>query len=697
MNKVFITLVCVIALLANAYFGYFGWAPEENNGGNGNGNGDGNGHGDDEDGDDDDDDDDDDVISEFITVELTLDERETVKIENESHRITVLSIDGETVLLRIESDPIEVELHKGRSKKVMIEGEHYLKIKVTGISEDTVTLEIRSFEKMSVYTPPMKLHAEYEYDFELFAELYWKNYTTGNYSKYTVDSDGSWRDTVAGPLPVESGYGDKHDCILERHEMDGLFTLILDSSETGKISVDGEFSADNMEYVELEEGKTIKSENDGKMEVKYLPKAKIQIPVSYDGTIRYYPEPTDEQLPTVGEQIYVDKTIKEGDSGSIFYPGSSEQSAGYYNWTAEKGETIKVGREKKEDVETLLLNITSNFYYNFDFKRLAWISNDHHYIIKELLRTNVSYEDDEGIFWFIFEERRTLLEYTRGSEEIPWVEDGVAEYPEKHETGEYESWNMVPRGGSMFDGDPKTDDMTVQMAPEDALSFARENSAGLTDFLKQYPDAYIGQAKYNATLQTPKANDKLGSHVWNFSFQEFMDGQEARDFEEKHDKWPEKRYTLRVAKNVSKEINPLTPEEYRFDQEVDKDYGKLEGYSNFKRSEIASNGLTLSGALDIIKTDPDALKELFDGDGELVLEDLAISVGEGATAEEAPGTEIVEALTGLNMPYTKYTWTFQRASLYEAGDTFIISVDVETGRLVQVTRISGTQIMGMFD
>jgi hypothetical protein len=48
------------------------------------------------------------------------------------------------------------------------------------------------------------------------------------------------------------------------------------------------------------------------------------------------------------------------------------------------------------------------------------------------------------------------------------------------------------------------------------------------------------------------------------------------------------------------------------------------------------------------------------------------------------------------MPYTKYTWTFQRASVYETGDTFIVSVDINTGRLVQVTRITGNQMRGLF-
>lgn len=696
MNRTIIVVIFVIALLSNAVFAFvIDHTPKDEVGGSGgNGNG-GDDNDDDGDGDDDGNNGDDDY-KDFITLELSQDETESVEIANGTHRITLIEINGDTVHVEVKSEPQQIELEKDVPGKVYVEGDYYLTLLVKEIGLDTIKLEIRSFEKLAVRVPLARLGDEYRYDFKMYAEMYHKNLTTGNYSKYTLDSDGSWADMMDGPWPVESGYGDPHECIMERHLMNGHFKLTLDSTETGKISVDGEFNADTKEYVELEERKTIKSENKGIMEVKYLPKAKIKIPVKYEGTIRYYPEPSDEQMPTISEEIYIGKKVLEGDSGHVDFPGSSEFSAGRYNWTAERGETFTVGGEKKE---TLLVNITSNFWYDFDFQRKAWISDDHPCMIKEIFRTNTSYEDEDEIFWLIFEERRMLLDYTPGGKEIPWGESGVAEYPARHATGEYEKWDKIPGGGYLFDDESDDPgDMTVQMAPEDALEYAMENSEGLKDFLKKYPNAYAGRSKYNATLQAPELNDKIGSHVWNFSLQEYMNKGDARDHEESNDEWPEKRYVLRVAKNITRNPNPLPmAPEYNYEQEIDKDYGKLEGWSHFKRNDLDTKGCTLSGAIDIIKTDTDAMADLFDSDGNLDLKDLAINVGEGATAEQAPGTEIVEALTGLNMPYTKYTWTFQRASLYESGDTFIISVDVETGRLVQVTKLEGNEMMGLFD
>jgi len=688
MNKLFITLVCLIALLANAYFGYFEkWAPEEKN--------DKTDIEDEEDDDGDDNDDDTDPDrKELYTIEIELDEKKIIEIENDTHKITLLDINDETVLLKIESDPTEVLLRKGILEKVFLEGDYYITLMVEDITGNTVKLEIKSYEKFSVHLPPEMIGDRFNYDFELYAEMYFENYTTGNYSKYVLDSDGSWEDIVDGPFDIESGYGDKHSSVLNRYVMNGEFDITLDSTETGEVTVPGEFKADTREYTEFQDRKTIKSENLGEMKVDQLPKATIAGEVKYDGVIRYYPEPTDEQIPTISQQIYYDTTIREGDSGSIWYDGSTDLSSGQYNWTAEKKETFKVdGKE----VDTMLINISSNFYFNFDFHRQAWISNEHHHIIKEIFRTNTTYEDEEGIFWMIFEERRMLLDYIIGDTEKPWKDDETAEYPTTHATGEYESWDKIPKGGHLFDDDPMTQDRIVQMAPEDALEFARENSPGLKNFMQQYPNSYIGRAKYNATLQDKLGlEDKVGTHLWNLSAQEYMSVKDAREYGEKHDKEPEKQYTLRVAKNISNELNPRTEERYKFETEIEREYGEMGGYTKFRRSELGSKGCTLSGAIDIIKTDPDAKNELFDSDSNLILKDLSILLGRGDTGESRPGTEIVQALTGLNMPYTKYTWTFQRASVYETGDTFIISVDINTGRLVQVTQITGNQMRGLF-
>jgi len=701
MKKVLI-VICITALLVNGYFAYFesytSDEEEENGGGNGNG------------------------VDVPTEKQFKLKEEKSVTVGDTTHKITVLFINENAVLIRIESDPIEGILAKNHPERIDTDDDGYydmeLKVVFIDMENELVDIEIRPIHieiggkddiKFSVEVPEKKLDDEYRYDFTLFAQIYWENKTSGNYSEYTLNGNGQWDNGVYGPVTAESGFGDDHQTVLERQQLDGSFTISLDSSDTGKVSVAGTFSADNKVYKELEEGRVIKSMNHGELGVDQLPKATVPIPINYVADLRYYPEPYEDQMPTLDEEIYVGENISEGDEGSFLFEGSSEWSGGYYNWTAEDVENTA-------GLQSLRINITSKFFNWLDFKRIVWISNDISFPTKEYLRTNQSYEDNETKFWIILEQERTLhTGYTRGNADIPWVENGNAEFPSLHPVGEYTKWDKIPEGGHMFEDEPAPKDSTVQMAPEDALQFARDNSAGLNSFLKMYPNAYVTNAKYNATLEDTDLQQKAGSHKWNFSLRDYMTDEEAREYRREKEKeagkdndddddddeweddnyWPERRYSVRVAKNLTKNIIPIGT--YSTTTEIDKDLGERRGWSNFRRSELASKGITLSGVVDILRDDEEAESEFFNIlTGELKVEDLSIHLGEGESSADQPGFEIIQLITGITMPRSKYAWHFQRASVYESGDTFIVGVDVETGRLIYVTKVSGNQIMGLF-
>ncbi len=712
MKKTVLTVICIIALFINAYFGYFGYvedvADDENGDENGGGDDDddGNGNG----GNDDDDDGPGPQATDEVIVNIRSGESRSVDTENLSLKIKVLSITGSKVNLEVDPGSHEATAAEGSESKIMLSGDHYVLIKVLSIEGDTVSLRVSEFEKFSVHQPPEMIGDEYTYDFGMYVEVYNQNLTSGEYTKYTMSSDGSWVSMVEGPFDVETGYGDKHPSIMNRYILNGEFEITVETESTGEITVNGDFEADDKEYTELMEKKNIKSDKTGMMGVDSLPNSNIGGPVSYSGKMRYYPDPKVDQDPTISQRIYGDKTITEGDTGSVYFEGATEQSSSYYNWTAIGQEVLRV---QGQDIPTLLMNISShnsdmttqlsegfvdkNLYYEFDFKRSVWLSNENSHIIREIFHTNTSYENEEEISWFVFEETRDLLSFSAGDTEIPWDPSGTPDYPDRHPTGEYLEWDMVPAGGYLFPPDAEPEDLTVQMDPEAAFEFGLENNDDLNDYLGQYPNAFVTWAKYNTSLQTPQLNDKTGSHRWNFSLEDPMSDDLALSYKEKNGNWPMRHYQFRVAKNLTINKNPLDPKQYDHTIEIDDDMGMERGWTNIGRSELDSRGLTLSGAHDIIKADPDAGAQLFDSSGNLILEDLAIHVGKIAGAEEAPGAEIIEALTGLYVPYTKYTWSFQRASLKEMGDTFIISVDVDTGRVVQITQLEGNQLLAIFE
>jgi hypothetical protein len=58
--------------------------------------------------------------------------------------------------------------------------------------------------------------------------------------------------------------------------------------------------------------------------------------------------------------------------------------------------------------------------------------------------------------------------------------------------------------------------------------------------------------------------------------------------------------------------------------------------------------------------------------------------------------QMVQTLTGLEFPTTNTAWTVQKGTVWETGDTYMATVDAETGRLVMVTHIQGTALFGLF-
>jgi hypothetical protein len=59
--------------------------------------------------------------------------------------------------------------------------------------------------------------------------------------------------------------------------------------------------------------------------------------------------------------------------------------------------------------------------------------------------------------------------------------------------------------------------------------------------------------------------------------------------------------------------------------------------------------------------------------------------------------EIIETITGITLPSSKYSWAVQQGTVYRSGNTFSAAVDAETGLLIYVMEIDGTELYGIFD
>jgi len=721
--KTILISLCIVGLLINvAYFGFFGYTDNDDKespeGGENGGN---------------DPATDLDQQGDSTSIDLELNQADIISIGAVTHTVTVTDISGDTVTLIIESDPVEVTASLNSPENVDTDNDdiYDLRVLITAISGSTVTLTMTTIlipkddtviEDYVVHQPPLHIGDDYRYDFTIFAELYNENTSSGEYERYALNGNGQWDFGVYGPVDAESGFGEIYQTVLERKEADGSFTISIDSPDMGKVSVAGTFSADRSEYFELDGGTLIKVVNQGEMGVDQLPQAEIPVPVQYEGYVRTYPDPVEEVQPSIEDLIFKDKDITLGDEGSIYYEGSGmegEDAAGYYNWSAEEMENVA-------GFPSMRVNITRKIWGFLDFTETVWLSSNTPYPTRTFIRTNTSWQKGNDTGWIIIEQDRILTSgYQRGSEPVPW-KNSAASFADKHPSGEFLKWDMVPKGGYKFDNtelsDPKNPDLSVQMAPEVALEYLIQESPGMTDFDGEFPGSLAIKATYNATLSTLDPQNTAGSHYWNFTIADYMsenelqpyyeayeeyekehededrDGKDGKRAEEDEDEegfdWPEHIYSARAAKNITKNINPLNP--YSAEVEMDKDYGRRDGWTEKRRSDLDAYGCTLSGAVDIVAADEMAGTELFDRNGELDMRDQEISITRGATTANMPGMQIIQQITGIVMPSANFGWIFWKGSVYEQGDMFSAAVDVETGRQVYVMKISGTALMGLF-
>jgi hypothetical protein len=75
----------------------------------------------------------------------------------------------------------------------------------------------------------------------------------------------------------------------------------------------------------------------------------------------------------------------------------------------------------------------------------------------------------------------------------------------------------------------------------------------------------------------------------------------------------------------------------------------------------------------------------------------AIAMG-GITTANMPGMEIIETITGITMPESEYSWVLQQGGLFSSsggGKLFNAAVDVETGQMLYVLKIDGTDLYGI--
>jgi hypothetical protein len=565
--------------------------------------------------------------------------------------------------------------------------------------------ESTSQEDLTVKVPASRLYDLITYQYNVFAEMYSKNWSSGDWEVYQLTIDGQLKRAYSKLVDAHDGFWVSRKCVEFDMDTSAKFEIFTDSSSGEPLTIPGSIDADRKEFIELNTEKSINAHTIGNVAIDRLPK--YNVPLSFMGDIDAYLDPNRATEMSVDETLFGDgNPIKRGENGTFnidtFYPEFNYTMGTRYNWTADVVQKI-------ESYKTLRINITADMFgqetgnasmdtYNI-LNETIWISNDCSFPVKRYTITNqTSWDKDRGGNpWenrIVLETTLTMMPngYSKGSSEIPWGNPGDTVFDSRHPRGEFTSWQTAPPDGAGMAGSG------FEFGINEAVDEAMKNSSGVQDFFYKFdqPDrrVFLDSASFNASPDPTDINNRVGTYRWNLTFAVQPTRAESAESRQTGDR--NFSYSIVIVDNVTKEIEKLRTV-YKDNITIEHDWGKQRWSASLKREDIEPQGCSLASSEDIMLLDPDVVAKATSArTGKLDWKAGTYMLGAVGLGGSGPGFMMIETLTGMTFPTADYAWAFQSQTVYESGQTFSAAVDVETGRLVFVAEIQGTSLLGIF-
>ena len=557
------------------------------------------------------------------------------------------------------------------------------------------TGEGATLNDLKVTVPQFKLGDDALYDYLMFAEMYWKDNQTGNWSDYKITINGNMRYVYnANPVEKNDGFFLKHNTLDFEMITDATLEVYVASNDAQPMTIGGSISGDHHEYQDLTKKRPIETYTKADIAIDKLPH--LNTAINYKGTMDSYINPKRPVDIPLGDQIYGDgKEIALKDNGTVlksqYYSLYNLTLNTYYNWSADRAMMFK-------GYKTLHLNITSKMFGDFlDYNEQFWITSDIPFYLKQYTKMNQTWSDQNGTSFFDLETTHTLQDrgYTAGTADIPWGSCQGEHWADRAPSGEYKSYKYLPVSGNGYSAS------SFDFKTEDADQFARDNSPGLKAFLAKFNDPGNSPvaiyAMYNASRNPLDPNGKAGSYRWNLTYGHWPTDDEWKEAEQTHNY--NFTYNVVLLKNVTKDLTKPLQNEYIDDVQMEHDWGMQRDYAQLPREALPSEGLTLAASESIMMKDPAVKAKLGDKNGKISWGNFDTTYGidlAGMGGQQNPGYQIIELMTGITMPSVDYGWSVQQGTVYQSGSTFTVTVDADNGQLVYVADIQGTALMGLF-
>jgi hypothetical protein len=554
-------------------------------------------------------------------------------------------------------------------------------------------------EITTLTVPEMKIGDQALYDYELFAQMFWENKTSGEWQRYTFTGEGELLHYIDDIIGAEDGYHMTRDSLKISFETRASFRMKIEGSDLDTATIPGTLDVKRSEYSNIFDEHALKAVTAGSLEIENLGSVfgsgSLPVDISYMADLKTYPDPQEDPALSMDDAIYAHGQTLGLNSKGVFEgePVYGEE-ARLYDWQVEGAFII-------QDHDTFKVNVTSDIWGFLYFNRQFYIADDYPFPLKGYTRTNSSYFGEEETFWIILETRQEIKDQDgsvqRGTKDIPWGDSsGHEEYIDEHPAGEFDRWNYVPSDGTDVDRSSFNYLTTTQ-----AVDYAKANSAGLQEFLTEYEAkglVLVEDSTWNRSTEDRRGRNT--TYWWNLTFAYVYDMEEMRDYYETNDDWPEWRYRILVARSVEETLGGDPKISTFISRDREDEYHGLRKVQwsdgvNDETFVLDNQVLTLTHSEKIFRIDNKVKEETFENNK--LTEGVKFYYGVvGLNDGNAPGMLLIEQLMGIQLPTADNAYIIQKDQVWTGGSTFSAAVESNTGRMVYVTSVEGSELASIF-
>jgi hypothetical protein len=541
--------------------------------------------------------------------------------------------------------------------------------------------DVVPIDAISVKVPPLRAGDIMQYDYEFLAEIYEKNKTSGNWSIIKLEANGQLLEQVSGVGSQRDGYYQSHEAWSMHTALSLSVRITIEEHSPGgdnePLIVIGTIEISRDKHSTIDGDIPIMTYAGGSLSVDEI--KGLDIPVAdftFDVDNWGYPDPNLDPEPPLEERIYGKQAVlTEGDNGTYGQYDPEWNYTQYYNWSIDQSARVR-------DYDSVRLNISLDFFGFIQLDKLIWLSSD--------VPRPVGVEYYSGTFWnevnntghIILSTSQLLAKngYTRGGSVVPIDYDSREQFVSRHATADFRAWEITPDDGTLSSS-------SFDLGMEEAVSFALENDPGLQQWVSEHPSPYITEGFHYANATDLRTTE----YIWNLTFSD-----EPKDWDNYEDWMPTNAYYINVTRRVTTRVIGGDDVETFIDTEHGEPRAYW-GYARIAEEDISEEMLTLAASEDVWSQFSNVRTKAYTGLEQRVdFTDARYFYGIGGLDFAGGfGLDLLDQLTGIDVPNADLSWTLQVGNVWEGGNTLTATIDAETGRMVNIMQVEGPQSLAL--